>query len=301
MSCYISDPDVIDHWGLVRGEPRPEPSLGPRSDNVIIPLDLTQLLCPGFTLAAGPPSSFSTDGVGCWGGALWRACNLTSFSRCLTGPVDYRYLFASRYKGPRFISPGGYLCETGILLLAVSRFWENMERALNLKSWIYIQVNLALETRDQLLMKKPGVKISCKLTFKDTLAWDFLEKTGLAKWIPLASWLTPLNIFDFDHKFSENALTQRCQQHCLGWLSMLLPPLSFDLALSETPLSLTESWPQYKISPECLISFFHQNCPSLYHSVSCPSNLHLSHFVFPIHSSTWSAHTIRLADCSRSS
>jgi hypothetical protein len=49
---------------------------------------------------------------------LWRACNLTSFSPCLTGQVDY--LFASRHKGPRFKFPGGYLCETGILLLALS-------------------------------------------------------------------------------------------------------------------------------------------------------------------------------------
>jgi hypothetical protein len=51
---------------------------------------------------------------------LWRACNLTSFSPCLTGPVDY--LFASCHKGPRFKCPGGYLCETGILLLALSRY-----------------------------------------------------------------------------------------------------------------------------------------------------------------------------------
>ncbi len=58
--------------------------------------------------------------VGCWGGALWRACNLTSFSPCLTGPVDY--LFASHHKGLRFKSPGGYLCETGILLLVLSRY-----------------------------------------------------------------------------------------------------------------------------------------------------------------------------------
>jgi hypothetical protein len=96
---------VIDHHCLVWGGPRPEPSLGPRTDNVIIPLDLTQLSCPGFTLAVGLPSGFTSDRVGCWGGALWRACNLTSFSRCLTGPVYY--LFASRHKGPRFKSPGG--------------------------------------------------------------------------------------------------------------------------------------------------------------------------------------------------
>jgi hypothetical protein len=49
---------------------------------------------------------------------LWRACNLTPFSPCLTGPVDY--LFASHHKGLRFKYPGGYLCETGILLLALS-------------------------------------------------------------------------------------------------------------------------------------------------------------------------------------
>jgi hypothetical protein len=54
------------------------------------------------------------------GGALWRACNLTWFSPCFTGPVDY--LFASHHKGPRFKSPGGDLCETGILLLALSRY-----------------------------------------------------------------------------------------------------------------------------------------------------------------------------------
>jgi hypothetical protein len=49
--------------------------------------------------------------------SLWRACNLTP---CLTGPVDYP--FASRHKGPGFKSPREYLCETGILLLAMSRY-----------------------------------------------------------------------------------------------------------------------------------------------------------------------------------
>ncbi len=42
---------------------------------------------------------------------LWRACNLTSFSPCLTDPVDY--LFASRHKGPRFKSPGGTYVKPG--------------------------------------------------------------------------------------------------------------------------------------------------------------------------------------------
>jgi hypothetical protein len=67
LSRYIGDPNVIDHCGLVCGGPRPEPSLGPRDDNVIIPHDLTQLSCPSITLAAGLPSGFITDRVGCWG------------------------------------------------------------------------------------------------------------------------------------------------------------------------------------------------------------------------------------------
>jgi hypothetical protein len=68
LSCYIGDPDVIDHHcSLVWGGLRPKLSLGPRANNVIIPLDLTQLFCPGFPLTAGLPSSFTTDGVGCWG------------------------------------------------------------------------------------------------------------------------------------------------------------------------------------------------------------------------------------------
>ncbi len=108
LSRYIGDPDVIDHsCGLIWGGLRPKSSLGPRADNVIIPLDLTQLFCPGFMLAAGPPSGFTTDRVGCWGEALWTACKLTSFSPCLTVPVDYP--FASSHKGPGFKSPGGVL------------------------------------------------------------------------------------------------------------------------------------------------------------------------------------------------
>jgi hypothetical protein len=36
--------------------------------------------------------------------------------------VQWTNLFASRNKGHRFKSPGGDLCETGILLLALSRY-----------------------------------------------------------------------------------------------------------------------------------------------------------------------------------
>ncbi len=94
LSRYIGDPNVIDHYGPVWGGLRPELSLGCRVNNVTFPLDLTQLFCLSFTLTAGPPSGTTTDIVGCWGGALWRACNLTAFTPCLTVPVDY--LFASR-------------------------------------------------------------------------------------------------------------------------------------------------------------------------------------------------------------
>jgi hypothetical protein len=51
---------------------------------------------------------------------LSRACNLTEFSPCLTGPVDYP--FASHHEGPGIKLQGGYLCETRILLLALSRY-----------------------------------------------------------------------------------------------------------------------------------------------------------------------------------
>ncbi len=49
---------------------------------------------------------------------MCRNCNLTSFSPCLTGPVDYS--FASHHKGPGFKTPEGGLSESGIPLLALS-------------------------------------------------------------------------------------------------------------------------------------------------------------------------------------
>ncbi len=70
---------------------------------------------------------------------VWGSCNLTSFSPCLTGPADYP--FASRHKGPRFKFPGGYLCENGILLLALSRYTRvlclNWTR--NLSPWATVE------------------------------------------------------------------------------------------------------------------------------------------------------------------
>jgi hypothetical protein len=59
VSRYIGDLDMMNHCGLISGRLCPEPSLGRHTDNEIIPLDLTQLSCPGITLAAGPPSGFT--------------------------------------------------------------------------------------------------------------------------------------------------------------------------------------------------------------------------------------------------
>ncbi len=67
---------------------------------------------------------------------LWRACNLTSFSPCLTGPVDY--LFASRHKGLRFKSPRGYLCETRILIVLL-HWWPRRDRS----SWPCLRRSLS--------------------------------------------------------------------------------------------------------------------------------------------------------------
>ncbi len=67
VSRYIGDPDMIDHCGLVWGGLCPDASLGLHATNVIIPLDFSQLFCPGFMLAVGPSSGFTTDIVGCLG------------------------------------------------------------------------------------------------------------------------------------------------------------------------------------------------------------------------------------------
>ncbi len=117
LSRYIGDPNVIDHCGLVWGRLCPEPSLGPRANNVIIPLDLTQLFCPGFTLAAGPPFGFTTDIVGCLGEPCGEpTISLHSHHVSL---VQWTTVCFPSW-GTRVQSPGGYLCETGILLLALS-------------------------------------------------------------------------------------------------------------------------------------------------------------------------------------
>ncbi len=89
-----------------------QPSLGRRADNVIIPLDLTQLLCPSFMLAAGSPFGFTTDIVGCWG----EHCGEPAISpHSYTVPiVQWSTCLLPIIRDPGSIPRGGYLCETGI-------------------------------------------------------------------------------------------------------------------------------------------------------------------------------------------
>jgi hypothetical protein len=103
LSRYIGDPDMIDHCGLVWGGLCPEPSISRHADHVIIPLYLTQLFCPGFMLAAGPPFGFTTDIVGCLGGALQSHCIYTLFYWSSGPPVCFPSW------GTRVQSPEGVL------------------------------------------------------------------------------------------------------------------------------------------------------------------------------------------------
>ncbi len=119
LSRYIGDPDVIDYCGLIWGGLRPQPTLGHRANNVIIPLDLTQLFCPGFTLSVGPPFVFTTDIVGCWGEPCGEPeVSLHTHHASL---VQWTTHLLPVMRDPGSI-PRGYLCETGILLLALSRY-----------------------------------------------------------------------------------------------------------------------------------------------------------------------------------
>ncbi len=84
---------------------------------MITPFDLTQLSCPGFTLAAGLPSGFTTDGVGCWG----EPCGEPAIS------LHSHHVSLVQWTNPllpvtRDLGSNPYLCDTGILLLALSRY-----------------------------------------------------------------------------------------------------------------------------------------------------------------------------------
>ncbi len=55
-----------------------------------------------FHARCRPSSGFTTDLVGCWGGALWRACNLTAFTHSSPGPVVQCLLRFMRDRGSIF-------------------------------------------------------------------------------------------------------------------------------------------------------------------------------------------------------
>ncbi len=98
----------------------PQLSLGPRADNVTVHLDLNSFpvlvsrSLQVFLLALQPTES-AAGGEPCEEPAISHDSHHVSL-------VQWTNLFASRHKGHRFKSPGGYLCETGILLLALSRY-----------------------------------------------------------------------------------------------------------------------------------------------------------------------------------
>ncbi len=64
------------------------------------------------------------------------------------------YPFDSRHKGPGFKSPGGYLCETGILLLALSHYsltyllvladHRQQDRTIAAVSQLFLEVDMTL-------------------------------------------------------------------------------------------------------------------------------------------------------------
>ncbi len=87
--------------------------------NLIILLDLTQLFCPGFTLAGGPRSGFTTDIVGCWGGALQSHYIYTQFHWSVAHP------FASCHEGPGFNPQGGTYVNRDSLVSVVSLHYYN--------------------------------------------------------------------------------------------------------------------------------------------------------------------------------
>ncbi len=100
----------------------------------------SQLSCPDFTLAPGPPSSFTTEIVGCWGEALWRACIPTAFLHSLTGPVGQP--FASHHEGQPCSIPRGVLMWNLIPLLELSRYIFHsliitVHTLYIIKSWCY--------------------------------------------------------------------------------------------------------------------------------------------------------------------
>jgi hypothetical protein len=113
LSRYISDPDVIR--SLASSPLR----CFTRLQDDLIDL-ITQLFCPGFTLATGSPSSFTTDGVGCWGEPCEEpAISLHSHHVSL---VQWTTRLLPVMRDPGSNPQGGTYIKSGYLLLALSRY-----------------------------------------------------------------------------------------------------------------------------------------------------------------------------------
>jgi hypothetical protein len=169
----------MDHYGLVWGGLPPEPSLYYHPNNVIIPLDFTQLFCPCFTLVAGPPSGFTTDIVGCWGGALSRACNLTVYTVSLVHRVNP---LLPAMEDPGSISRGELLWNqdssvsiVSLQIITLLPLLFNRDSSLNASSLLLFKITLSTSGNHRLWRHSAKNSVGSPLS-ADEIEWvDFIE------------------------------------------------------------------------------------------------------------------------------
>jgi hypothetical protein len=201
LSRYIGDPDLIDHCGLVWGGLRPEPSLGPCADNVIIPLDLTALLSQFHPCCRS--SFWLHNHKSAAGGSpveILQSHCIHTMSHWSSGlPICFPSW------GTWVQSPGGYLCETRILLLVLSRynpvfilfFFDGTSRTYLIfltKNHIIFIILLWLVTHRSLSTHG----LVCRVP-KPKLTWDMVRQTQQKSTNPWAN----------DHQ--STSLTLRCR------------------------------------------------------------------------------------------
>ncbi len=124
LSRYIGDPDVIDHQqGFA-----PPTVTRPFCRQCDSPTWFHTAFLSRFHARCRSPFCFKTDGVGCWGGSPVESLQshmILTVSHWSSGlPV----CFPSQ--GTQVQIPWGDLCEIGILLLALARFWKMIFRGI---------------------------------------------------------------------------------------------------------------------------------------------------------------------------
>ncbi len=117
MSRCIGDPDVIDHQQGFAPPTVAKPSYR-QCDS---PTWSHTAFLSRFHTCCRSPFWLHNRRRRLLGGEPWGEPAISHDSHHVS-LVQWTNLFASRHKGHRFKSPGGYLCETGILLLAMSRY-----------------------------------------------------------------------------------------------------------------------------------------------------------------------------------